>query len=48
MPEVTIDSVECHDDLVAAGLLMPDTPSHPPGHWAIWDVWQEWPDNMES
>jgi hypothetical protein len=39
---------QIHADLVAAGLAMPDADPCPPGHWAITDSQDEWPENWEA
>lgn len=42
--EHEVEAVEA--DLIEAGLLMPEADPIVPGHWAIWEVWLEWPENL--
>ena len=39
---------EIHEDLVEAGLAMPEPEACPSGHWAITMAWEEFPENMLS
>ena len=39
---------EIHQALQDAGVMHDDTrePAIERGHWALWQLWAEWPDNM--